>query len=54
MKAFPAHPSLQGAFAPWPNEGEIQDLIVEVGIPADLCGTFFRNGPNPQYILDEH
>ena len=53
MKAFPPIPELQGAFEPWPNEGEINGLSVTGSIPEDLRGTYYRNGPNPQYVLDE-
>ncbi|HIG40828.1 MAG TPA: carotenoid oxygenase family protein [Gammaproteobacteria bacterium] len=30
-------------------ECDARDLIIEGEIPADLHGTFFRNGPNPQF-----
>jgi carotenoid cleavage dioxygenase len=50
---FPSLPVLQGAFEPWPCEGEIYDLVVEGTVPADLRGTFYRNGPNPQFVLNE-
>lgn len=53
MKPQATNPALEGAFAPWPNEGEIHDLVISGGIPADLRGTFYRNGPNPQYIADD-
>lgn len=46
-------PSLQGVFEPWMNEGEIYELVVTGEIPTDLRGTFFRNGPNPQHVLNE-
>ncbi|MEO7776791.1 MAG: carotenoid oxygenase family protein, partial [Fibrobacteria bacterium] len=53
MKPFTANAHLQGAFEPWPNEGEINDLVVIGSIPEDLRGTYYRNGPNPQYVPDE-
>jgi carotenoid cleavage dioxygenase-like enzyme len=53
MKPQAANPSLEGAFEPWPSEGRIHDLVVTGGIPADLRGTYYRNGPNPQYVADE-
>lgn len=52
MKAQAANPALEGAFEPWPNEGEIHDLVVTGPVPADLRGTYYRNGPNPQYVAD--
>jgi len=39
-----AIPALQGPFEPWMNEGDIHELVVRGKIPADLRGTFFRNG----------
>jgi carotenoid cleavage dioxygenase len=30
-------------------EGEIHDLPVDGEIPRELCGTLYRNGPNPQF-----
>jgi carotenoid cleavage dioxygenase-like enzyme len=46
-------PYLKGTFEPWTNEGEIYELIVKGEIPTDLRGTYFRNGPNPQHVLNE-
>lgn len=48
-RPFPRHPNLEGGFAPIHMECEAPDLIVEGEVPADLNGTFYRNGPNPQY-----
>ena len=45
----PAHPNLVGAFAPLQMECDAFDLVIEGEIPRDLCGTFYRNGPNPQF-----
>lgn len=50
---FPAHHALQGAFEPWLHEGEIQGLPVTGAIPEEIRGIYFRNGPNPQHVLDE-
>lgn len=50
---FPEIPSLQGVFEPWPYEGEIHDLVVKGNIPDGLRGTYYRNGPNPQYVLND-
>jgi carotenoid cleavage dioxygenase len=49
MRPFPDDPFLRGNYAPWPLEGEVRDLAVEGEIPAALDGTYYRNGPNPQF-----
>ncbi len=46
---FPDHPNLVGGFAPIHMECDAPDLIVEGEVPAALSGTFYRNGPNPQF-----
>jgi carotenoid cleavage dioxygenase len=46
-KPFPDDPFLTGAMAPLGMEMDAPDLIVEGEIPADLDGTYFRNGPDP-------
>lgn len=43
------NPFLQGNFAPWRMEGDACDLEVVGEIPRDLCGTYYRNGPNSAY-----
>lgn len=48
-RPFPDTPMLSGLWAPWPMEGEVHDLTVIGEIPADLRGTLYRNGPNPQF-----
>lgn len=48
-KPFPRHPQLTGNYAPMPMEGEAHDLVVRGDLPAELNGTLFRIGPNPQY-----
>jgi len=48
-KPFPNHPNLVGGFAPLQMECDAPDLVVEGEVPLDLNGTFFRNGPNPQF-----
>jgi carotenoid cleavage dioxygenase len=47
-KPFPDAPFLRGNFAPWRMEGEARDLVVRGELPAELRGTLYRNGPNPQ------
>lgn len=50
MKPFPTdNPYLSGNYAPWPMEGDIADCEVAGEIPDALEGTFYRNGPNPQF-----
>ena len=46
---FPNHPNLIGGFAPLQMECDAPDLIIEGEVPRDLNGTFYRNGPNPQF-----
>ena len=48
-KPFPNHPNLIGGFAPIQMECDAPDLIVSGEIPRELNGTFYRNGPNPQF-----
>ena len=49
-RPFPDDPFLRGNYAPWPMEGEIQDLVVVGEIPRELAGhATIRNGPNPQF-----
>ena len=49
MKPFPATPGLTGAYAPLLLEGNIADCVVEGDLPAGIAGSYYRNGPNPQY-----
>jgi len=48
-KPFPNHPNLIGGFAPIQMECDAPDLVVVGEIPRELNGTFYRNGPNPQF-----
>jgi carotenoid cleavage dioxygenase len=48
-KPFPKHPNLVGGYAPIQMECDAPDLIIEGEVPKDLYGTFYRNGPNPQF-----
>jgi len=43
------NPLLKENFAPWRMEGDADDLEVIGEIPADLNGTYYRNGPNPAF-----
>ena len=50
MNAFPKdNPFLKDNYAPSPMEGDILECEVEGEIPEALHGTFYRNGPNPQF-----
>lgn len=43
------NPYLAGNFGPIASENDVQDLRVTGEIPRELNGTFYRNGPNPQF-----
>lgn len=43
------HPLLSGAFEPVRMECDCPDLVIEGELPADLAGTLYRIGPNPQF-----
>ena len=43
------NPYLHGVYAPTTNEVHAENLRVTGELPADLCGAYFRNGPNPRY-----
>ncbi len=50
MSQFPKdNPYLRDNYAPWPHEVDIAECEVEGEIPEALEGTFYRNGPNPQF-----
>jgi len=42
-------PFLEGNFAPWRREEDIEDLEICGSLPDALNGTYFRNGPNPAF-----
>ena len=46
---FPDHPNLTGGYAPLQMESDTASLRIEGEIPLDLNGSFYRNGPNPQF-----
>ncbi len=46
---MPKHPHLRGNFAPIRMESNAPDCIVHGEIPAELRGTYYRNGPDPQF-----
>ena len=43
------NPYLSGNFGPVRSEDDLPDLPLSGEIPAALNGTFYRNGPNPQF-----
>ena len=48
-RPFPLDPYVSKGFEPIRMEGDYANLIVEGEIPADLNGSFYRIGPNPQF-----
>lgn len=44
---------LQGIWEPLAAEYDINDAVVIGQIPTELNGTFYRNGPNPQYVYSD-
>ncbi|MBV8191196.1 MAG: carotenoid oxygenase family protein [Alphaproteobacteria bacterium] len=49
-KAFPTdNPFLRGYYAPVNTEADAGHLHVSGELPKELCGTLYRNGPNPQF-----
>jgi carotenoid cleavage dioxygenase-like enzyme len=49
-KAFPTdNPFLRGYYAPVNVEGDAANLHITGELPKELCGTLYRNGPNPQF-----
>ena len=47
------HPYLSGHHEPVRFEATAPDLIVDGGLPEDLAGVFYRNGPEPLYPTRE-
>ena len=48
-EVYPSHPNLEGNYAPLRMECDIQDLIIEGEVPKDLYGSYYKNGPDPQF-----
>jgi carotenoid cleavage dioxygenase len=49
-KAFPTdNPFLKGYYAPVNTEADAAHLHITGEMPKELCGTLYRNGPNPQF-----
>lgn len=49
-KAFPTdNPFLRGYYAPVNTEADAGHLHITGEMPRGLCGTLYRNGPNPQF-----
>ena len=46
---YPDHPNLRGNYAPLRMECDIEDLIIEGEVPKELFGSYYRNGPDPQF-----
>lgn len=49
MKPWPDNEFLKGYYEPLTAECTSPDLVIEGEMPTDLNGTFYRNGPNPQF-----
>lgn len=49
VQPFGDDPYLNGYYAPFGAEMEAPDLVIEGALPEGLAGTFYRNGPNPQF-----
>ncbi len=43
------NPYLHGVYAPVDAEHKVDALEVEGELPQDLCGSYYRNGPNPRF-----
>ena len=49
-KAFPTdNPFLRGYYGPVNTEADARHLQITGDMPKELCGTLYRNGPNPQF-----
>jgi carotenoid cleavage dioxygenase len=46
---FPDHPYLRGFYKPFGAEMDAADLVIEGRLPEGVDGTFYRNGPDPQF-----
>ena len=50
VQSLPEHPMLQGPFQSLYVEHELHDLpVVQGEIPSDICGAYYRIGPNLKY-----
>tara|TARA_B100000378_G_scaffold206493_2_gene169743 strand:+ start:285 stop:1697 length:1413 start_codon:yes stop_codon:yes gene_type:complete len=48
-KPYPNHQYLQGNFAPLRMECDLNDLVIEGEMPKEIFGSYYRNGPDPQF-----
>ena len=48
-KPYPNHDFLNGNYAPIRMECDLNDLVVEGEIPKEIFGSYYRNGPDPQF-----
>ena len=48
-KPYPNHDFLNGNYAPLRMECDLNDLVVEGEIPKEIYGSYYRNGPDPQF-----
>lgn len=49
VASFGTDPALNGYYKPFSGEIDAPDLVVHGTLPEGLAGTFYRNGPNPQF-----
>ncbi len=49
VQSFGTDPALNGYYAPFHAEMDAPDLVIEGRLPHGLAGTFYRNGPDPQF-----
>ena len=49
MSLFPDDPFLHGYYGPVNTESDAAHLHITGEMPKELCGTLYRNGPNPQF-----
>ncbi len=49
VTSFGTDPALNGYYAPFHAEMDAPDLVIEGTLPAGLHGSFYRNGPDPQF-----
>lgn len=49
VASFGTDPALNGYYAPFHAELDAPDLVVDGVLPAGLTGSFYRNGPDPQF-----
>ena len=49
VASFGTDPALNGYYRPFHAEMDAPDLVIEGTLPENLAGSFYRNGPDPQF-----